>query len=289
MDSDDTVTVPANVSTVVDLLEDKGISWAEYQEDMPFTGFLGSSFANPATGADAYRRKHNPLISYASVNENAARLANIKNFTVFEQDLAANQLPQWIFITPNMTNDAHDTDITFAGNWVKNFLTPLLSNPNFNDDKTLIILTFDEVASTIGNRVFALVLGNALPSNLIGTTDENFYTHYSTIATVSANWGLHTLGRWDTSNVLAFVAALMGDKLRKTTVGIVTLVLSYAGIFHSLFKANMPVPNTDVVVNGRTVLPVVVAQWGSQVKCTPYTGQLVPPSLFNPPSVPSGC
>ncbi|KAG6914762.1 hypothetical protein DXG01_015453, partial [Tephrocybe rancida] len=290
MDSDDIVDIPSNVSTVVDLLEDKGISWAEYQEDMPSTGFLGTSFTNPASGGNAYVRKHNPLISYESIHANPARLANIKNFTLFQQDLAANTLPQWMFITPNETNNAHDTNITVAGNWVKSFLVPLLADPKFNDDKTLVILTFDEVGSTIANRVFALVLGKALPARLAGTTDSNFYTHYSALATVEANWNLHTLGRWDTAaNVLSFIAARTGDTLRTANVRLVGLALSYPGIFNSMFLAKQPVPNTNVVVNGRTVLPSIMSQWASQVACTSYGGRVVPPSLFRPPLIPSGC
>ncbi|KAG6830937.1 hypothetical protein H0H92_013865 [Tricholoma furcatifolium] len=289
MDSDDTFDIPATVATVVDLLEDKDISWAEYEEGMPFSGFNGST-TNPITGANDYMRKHNPLISYESISGNPDRLANIKNFTLLEQDLAAGPLPQWIFITPNMTNDGHDTDVTFAGNWVNTFLPPLLENPNFNDDRTLVVLTFDEVGSTLHNNVFAIVLGGALPSNLIGTTDSNFYTHYSFLATVEANWNLHTLGRWDLgANVLDFVAAVTGDTVRKTSTLLVFLAASYPGAFNSLITANIPVPNTNYVVNGRTVLPAIVEQWGSQVACTAYDGQLVPPAGLSPPSIPAGC
>ncbi|KAG6887951.1 hypothetical protein C0995_011391 [Termitomyces sp. Mi166 len=288
MDSDDNVDVPSNVATIVDLLEDKGITWGEYEEGMPSTGFLGN-FPN-AAGADNYMRKHNPLVSFTSINANASRLENIKNFTLFQQDLAANRLPQWIFVTPNMTNDGHNTDVTFAGNWVKTWLTPLLANPNFNDDKTLIFLTFDECGSTLANRVFGLLLGNAVPTNLRGTTDSNFYDHYSFIATIEANWNLHTLGRWDTAaNVFSFVASVTGDTLRTTSTIFVTLALSYPGIFNSLFFADQPVPNTNAVVNGRTVLPSIATQWGSQVSCTSYNGQLVPPTLLSPPKTPSGC
>jgi len=32
-------------------------------------------------------------------------LAVIKNFTLFYEDLNNNKLPQYLFITPNMTND----------------------------------------------------------------------------------------------------------------------------------------------------------------------------------------
>jgi hypothetical protein len=42
-------------------------------------------------------------MSYDSVTSNLDRLAKIKNFTMFEADLNNNQLPQWMFITPNMS------------------------------------------------------------------------------------------------------------------------------------------------------------------------------------------
>jgi len=51
--------LPNNVSSLVDLLEAKGISWAEYQEDLPYTGFQGFSKTN-ANGKNDYVRKHNP-------------------------------------------------------------------------------------------------------------------------------------------------------------------------------------------------------------------------------------
>ena len=57
MDNDDLFQIPANVSTVVDLLESKCISWAEYQEGMPSSGFTGFDFPNP-NGANNYVRKH---------------------------------------------------------------------------------------------------------------------------------------------------------------------------------------------------------------------------------------
>ncbi|KAK9481992.1 hypothetical protein V1527DRAFT_501335 [Lipomyces starkeyi] len=43
--------VPANVSTVIDLLDTKNISWAEYQEDLPYAGFQGFNYSNQQTFA----------------------------------------------------------------------------------------------------------------------------------------------------------------------------------------------------------------------------------------------
>ena len=45
-------------------------------------------------------------MSYDSVTSNLDRLAKIKNFTMFERDLANNALPQWMFITPNMSKSS---------------------------------------------------------------------------------------------------------------------------------------------------------------------------------------
>lgn len=38
MDNDNWQTVPANVSTIVDLFDTKNISWAQYQEGLPYAG-----------------------------------------------------------------------------------------------------------------------------------------------------------------------------------------------------------------------------------------------------------
>jgi len=43
--------IDSSVKTVVDLLEAKGISWGEYQEDMPSTGYTGMQ-------SGEYVRKH---------------------------------------------------------------------------------------------------------------------------------------------------------------------------------------------------------------------------------------
>merc|ERR1739838_261250 len=163
---------------------------------MPYTGFEGFAWINQSTKANDYVRKHNPSIIYGA-NNRTDRLSYIKNFTMFEQDLANNKLPQWMFITPNMTSDGHDSSVTVAGQFCHDFVTPLLNNPNFMKN-TLVLITFDENHTySLQNRVFSIILGDAVPARMVNTTDSNFYSHYSEIATVEANWGLSTLGRWD--------------------------------------------------------------------------------------------
>ncbi|KAI2788023.1 Acid phosphatase [Penicillium oxalicum] len=219
MDWDQWVQVPANISSVPDLLDTKGISWAEYQEHLPYAGFQGFNYSNQQTFKDDYVRRHNPLVLYDAVVADDTRVRQIKNFTDFEKDLENKRLPQWAFITPNVTNDAHDTNITFGAKWERHWMSALLTNEYFMNN-TLVLLTFDEDMYDLSdksatfdqsNRVYSILVGGAIPDHLRGTQDDTFYTHYSTIASISANWGLPSLGRWDCgANIFAIVANQTG-------------------------------------------------------------------------------
>ncbi|ORY08718.1 phosphoesterase family-domain-containing protein [Clohesyomyces aquaticus] len=285
---DEMTTIPSNVSTLVALLEDQGISWGEYQEDMPYTGFTGFQYVNQKTGANDYVRKHNPAVLYDSVALKSERLAKIKNLTLFDADLKANALPQWMFITPNMTSDGHDTTVTVAGAWTRKFLEPLLNNKNFMNN-TLVLVTFDENHTyTKQNRIVGILLGDAVPTELVGTTDDNYYNHYSEIATAQANWGLNTLGRWDVgANVYKFVADKTGDSVRKWAGKVpfnqMFFNVSYAGKLNNKNSSvPWPVPNTKAEYAGRSVLPAVVKTWGSLVSKSAYTTSLEIPDGLHP-------
>ncbi|KAF8190935.1 phosphoesterase family-domain-containing protein [Mycena galopus ATCC 62051] len=213
--------IPSNISTVVDLLEDKGISWATYQENIPTDAFYGYTFsapnyASPTSGAyPYYKRKHNPLVIYDAISQDKTHAKRIRTFNDFANDVVNGTLPQWVFITPNMVNDAHDTTIDFAASFLEYWLIPLLNDPRVNGEDTLILLTFDEnETKTIQNRIWTLAMGGAVPTDLQNTTDNTLYTHYSSLSTVQANWRLKSLGRQDTnasvSNVFSFVAEKTG-------------------------------------------------------------------------------
>ncbi|KAI1617053.1 acid phosphatase [Exophiala viscosa] len=276
MDNDDFNVVPANVSTIVDLLDTKNISWAEYQEDLPYAGFLGFNYSNQKTYANDYVRKHNPLIFYESITNNSTRVRQIKGFTDFETDLKNQELPQWAFFTPNMTNDAHDTNITFGSKWERSFMAPLLNNSYFMND-TVVLLTFDENETYgIANKVFAILLGGAIPEKLKGTVDNTYYNHYSTIATVSENWGLPSLGRWDcNANVFDIVSSKTGKVNAALNFNDKSVYFnqSYPGpLSDELYSDVWPIPtNSSTCANGRGVLPSIVKTYAGQKASFNYT------------------
>ncbi|KAL8291389.1 hypothetical protein RQP46_002367 [Phenoliferia psychrophenolica] len=258
--------VPSNVSTIVDLLEAKNISWASYQENMPYDGFQGfnyteKNYLNSSAGDYTYYvRKHNPTIMADSVAKVPARAARHRNFNDFAVDVNASAMPQWSFITPNLVNDAHDTTIDFTSEWLSYFLVPLLENPLFNDNRTLILLTFDESESTsINNQIYTVALGGALPTDLVNTTDPTYYTHYSSLSTVQNNWGLGSLGRGDTSptkaNVYDFVAKMTNHTNNGLTIDSLDLPLTnitgnIPGPLNSAYWQPVLAPNASAIGAG---------------------------------------
>lgn len=274
MENDDFNAIPANVSTIVDLLDTKGISWAEYQEHIPYPGFQGFNYSNQETYANDYVRKHNPLIMFDSVTQNATRLQLIKDFTDFDADLQKQQLPQWAFITPNITDDGHDTNITFASVWERNWIAPLLSNSYFMNN-TLVLLTFDETERKItGNKVFAILLGGAIPDSLKGTTDDTFYNHYSAISSVSVNWGLPSLGRWDcNANVFQIVANKIGYVNYEVDTTNLFFNASYPGpLSDTVYVPVWPVPDTLAnCAAGKGVLQAVVSTYSQSTPTYNYS------------------
>ncbi|KAK3180333.1 hypothetical protein K4F52_008304 [Lecanicillium sp. MT-2017a] len=299
MENDDFIRAPRNVSTVIDLLQYRGISWAHYQEDMPYSGFEGIGYKNQQNGRNDYVRKHNPAVMHDSVAHWSQRLSQIKNLSMtdtsrslFHRDLAEDKLPQWMFITPNMTSDGHDTSITVAGAWCREFLEPLLEDKNFMKN-TLVLLTFDENETYAQrNNILGILIGDAVPEELVGTTDDNFYNHYSEIATVSANWDLPTLGRWDVgANVYQMVADKTGDKLRKwesqEDLQAHYFNFSQAGAFSNKGgNKRFPAPNLDLdenSFNGRRIHPQVVEMWKGNPAPSYYEDTVEVPDGLHPP------
>lgn len=65
LNHDQSVYIPENVSTVVDLLDTKGISWGGYFEDQPGPGFMGvASKGSSGTEKWDYVRKHKYVVSF---------------------------------------------------------------------------------------------------------------------------------------------------------------------------------------------------------------------------------
>jgi len=83
------------------------------------------------------------------------------------------------------------------------------------------VLSFDENESyTENNCVLTLLLGGAVPESARGTTDPTYYTHYSLLSTVQANWALGSLGREDTNKTVSNVFSFVADATNYTNLNV---------------------------------------------------------------------
>lgn len=176
-----------------DLIEANGRTWKTYQEDMPGPCYLGS--------ASPYAQKHNPFVYFDPIRLNQERCErSVVPLTQLSADIQAGALPNYMFISPNLCNDAHDCSLAVADNWLSGTLGPLLPALDASGQPYLVVLTFDEgqgdhsccgLPEDGGGRVSVVLLS---PQVKNGFQDDTPYTHYSLLKTISESWGLDYLG-----------------------------------------------------------------------------------------------
>jgi len=101
--SDDVAQAPLfDHQNLVDQFDTAGVSWKAYMEDLPYPGDTVTS-----TPDGLYVRKHDPFLMYPDVYNNPARADNVVPLTQLTADLATGNVPQFVWITPNVCNDMH--------------------------------------------------------------------------------------------------------------------------------------------------------------------------------------
>jgi phospholipase C len=187
-----------DATSVIDLLEAKGVTWKAYMEGLP-----EDDKAVCISADGLYYRKHDPFVSMNNIRNNPGRLAKIVNAKRLHEDIDAGKLPQFCWFTPNIQNDGHSppdatalhrwSGVEFLSQWIKGFIEPLLANPVFMKG-TLVVVTFDESIPYADNHVYAALLGNMVKP---GTVEPDRYDHYSLLRTIEENFELGTLRRND--------------------------------------------------------------------------------------------
>jgi len=146
-----------------------------------------------------YARWHNPFISFANIQNDAARCnAHLTNSSALGADITNHQLPTFSLYVPGLQNDGHETGVAFADQWLSETFGPRLADPDFMNG-TLFIVTFDENESSndVGNNlIYTLLYGvNARA----GFSSEQNYNHYSLLQLIESTLGLGSLSRNDST------------------------------------------------------------------------------------------
>lgn len=176
-----------NSINLVDQLEAAHKTWKAYMEDMPSPCYVGST--------DTYAQRHNPFIYFDDIRNTLARCANVVPLTQLPGDLAANALPDFIWITPNLCHDMHDCSVHEGDTWLKGFLPLLLQSGAW--DSSALFLVWDEGSTDDG--CCQIAHGGHIPMLVIsplgkpGFTSQVNYDHAALLRTIQAAWNLGTL------------------------------------------------------------------------------------------------
>jgi hypothetical protein len=147
---------PPTVKTIADQLEDKGLRWKGYMDDMKtpcrHPALNAQDDTQSAEVGDQYATRHNPFMYFHSI---------IDRSTCADNDVPLDRLPNdlkkvattanYNFITPDLCNDGHDEPcvddqpggLVSANAFLKEWVPRITSSPAFKKDGMLVI-SFDE-------------------------------------------------------------------------------------------------------------------------------------------------
>ncbi|HKD46916.1 MAG TPA: alkaline phosphatase family protein [Rhizomicrobium sp.] len=236
---------PAGVMTLANQLEQHGLTWRGYMEDMGNDPAReASTCAHPAIGGpgvpkatrtDAYAYRHNPFIYFHGIIDNQANCdANVVNFDGLANNLAdEHATPNFVFITPNVCNDGHDSPckdgrpggLVSADLWLQTWVPKIVASPAFRKDG-LLIITFDEsddddsaccqeppgsqgqppgVNGPGGGKVGAILISRFIKP---GTTSDISINHYGLLRGIEDVFGLPYLGYAGAPDLATFTPLL---------------------------------------------------------------------------------
>jgi hypothetical protein len=162
-------------------------TWGAYAESMPkpcvhwFTG--------------PYAASHNPAVYYRGLADCA--LHDVP-YVRLQQDLDADTLPAFAFITPNMCHDMHNCPVQTGDAWVARAIGSLVASAAYQRGTMAIFVTFDEGEHGATNRcafntrdagchVPIIVVA---PSTPAGTRSNALFNHYSLLRTTEEMLGI---------------------------------------------------------------------------------------------------
>jgi hypothetical protein len=134
-----------------------------------------------------YAVRHNPFVYFDSVRDNLNYCTNhVRPYSELARDLASNTVPRFVFISPNTTNDMHDTapgspsSRKQGDDWLSREVPRLLASAAYTNNGALFI-TWDEGSSDGDGPIGMIVLSPRARGG--GYHTDRVYTHSSWLRT----------------------------------------------------------------------------------------------------------
>jgi phospholipase C len=192
LDDSDPVKHPIDASGhIADQLELAGLSWKTYQESMGEPCGL--------TSHGRYAAKHNPFVYFDDINgwdgkafQPSARCnEHVVDYSQLDVDIAAHDVPKYVFITPNLDDDMHDGSVAQGDQWLSREVPKIMATDAYKNGGVIFLL-WDEGSGTLGagdDPPFIAISPNAHA----GMTSKVDYDTSSFLMTVENILGIDTL------------------------------------------------------------------------------------------------
>ena len=196
-----------NQNNLVDLIEGAGLTWTAWAEDASGNGcpntdgsFSNGGFHPPRNG------DHFPFIDFSDMNS-ASRCSHFQTTASSADNTFISSLtttaPNFIWLTPNDSDNGHDTGVSGGDTYLSNLVPRILSSPLFSaaGSKATLLILYDEgytpCASTggTGECLYASFSGPAAKKGV--QISPAGASHYSFLSTIEAAWGLSSLNTND--------------------------------------------------------------------------------------------
>ncbi|KAA2255962.1 hypothetical protein F0L68_27635 [Solihabitans fulvus] len=173
-----------------DLAEQAGRSWRGYVEDM-------HSPCNLAKNGH-YDPDNLPFLFFHDIAADPARCQDkLKPVTQLWTDLRSTATtPNLVWFEPNSCNTMHDCDVATGDAWMRNNLPTLFNSPAWTQQRSLLVITFDEDDSAHGQRIPTILVGSQ-GTTKAGYNSNTQYTHYNVLRTMEDALGLGRLTQND--------------------------------------------------------------------------------------------
>ncbi|MGW5476496.1 alkaline phosphatase family protein [Streptomyces sp. NPDC004008] len=210
-----------------DTLESAGKSWKAYEQGM-------GTPCNTSTAYDRYYEPDDaPFINYTDISGNASRCAaHLFDTTQLTTDLkSAATTPNFSWIAADdyydgeASGNGSATSLKTQDGWLKQTLAPVLASPAWTQQRSLLLLTWDESDSEAYNHLATVAVGSqgTVPA---GTSSPDHYDHYGIGRTVEAALGLPGLTANDTYATPLNAAFAPSTATRPTLTGTLNAVAS---------------------------------------------------------------
>jgi hypothetical protein len=175
-------------SHLADQIEHAGLGWRAYEESMGQPCGLVSH--------DAYAVKHDPFAYFSDINgwngsafQPPPRCAeHIVDYSELDADIAAGNLPDYVFITPNLQHDMHDGSVADGDAWLATEVPKILATNAYKNGGVLFLL-WDEGSGGADDPPFIALS----PNVKAGTVSQASYDTSSFLLTVQTILGLDAL------------------------------------------------------------------------------------------------